>query len=264
MEPFFFGSSDVPLYGVYHPAQGPVDHGHPIIICSSIGQEYMRSHRALRQLANLLNRQGFPVFRFDYRGCGDSGGDCEQFTVADWVEDVKAGAAEACELLDATECSLVGLRLGGLLACLAAPDIDGIKNVVLWDGIADGAAYKAEILRLIESSNESLANFVSDDGGLHYNGFFLSGKCVSDIEAINLENGYPRPADVYQVVSSDTALNRRLQEAWKSNPGYRYRYVEAPGDWNSVDSFGGILLPQPVIQSIVTFFSERFASCTNE
>ena len=74
MNPFFFGSSERPLYGVHHPPRerGPRESG--VVLCYPMGQEYMRSHRAFRQLANLLTRKGHHVFRFDYFATGDSSG----------------------------------------------------------------------------------------------------------------------------------------------------------------------------------------------
>ena len=48
MEAMFFGQSTAPLYGVYHPANLSSDRMEGIVICPPFGQEYMRSHRALR------------------------------------------------------------------------------------------------------------------------------------------------------------------------------------------------------------------------
>src|SRR5215217_413896 len=78
MNPLYFGSSQKPLYGVYHPPKSQP--GRPVrttgvVLCYPLGQEYMRAHRAFRQLATLLTKSGFPVLRFDYYGTGDSGGD---------------------------------------------------------------------------------------------------------------------------------------------------------------------------------------------
>ena len=71
MRPFYFGDSEEALYGVYHSPQGEHrDEG--VVLCAPFGQEAMRTHRALRQLATLLTKRGYHVLRFDYRGTGDS------------------------------------------------------------------------------------------------------------------------------------------------------------------------------------------------
>ncbi len=45
-----------------------------IVLCHPWGQEYLRAHRSMRQLGNLLAAAGHHVFRLDYFGTGDSGG----------------------------------------------------------------------------------------------------------------------------------------------------------------------------------------------
>jgi alpha/beta superfamily hydrolase len=76
MTPLLFGSADAPLYGVHHaPQAAPQRTG--IVLCYPFGQEYMRAHRACRQLAMLLAKKGYHVLRFDYSGTGNSSGDVD-------------------------------------------------------------------------------------------------------------------------------------------------------------------------------------------
>jgi pimeloyl-ACP methyl ester carboxylesterase len=65
-------------------------------------------------------KKGRAMVRFDYRGCGLTGGDFEEFTLEDWRDD-------ALRVIDATEgpVVLVGSSMGGwlmLLCALARPD----------------------------------------------------------------------------------------------------------------------------------------------
>ena len=64
------------------------------VLCAPWGQEYMRTHRALRQLATQLDRAGIHVFRFDYFGTGDSSGDSDAGTPLRWIEDIRSAADE--------------------------------------------------------------------------------------------------------------------------------------------------------------------------
>ena len=43
-----------------------------------------------RMLADALTRKGYHVFRFDYRGTGDSAGNIEQFSPREWLDDIDA------------------------------------------------------------------------------------------------------------------------------------------------------------------------------
>ena len=114
MNPFFFGDSDAPLYGVYHPPTGsPRNEG--VVLCASFGQEAMRSHRALRQLGLLLAKKGYHVLRFDYRGAGDSGLDMWDVDAQMWQQDVDTAIVELREMSGVDKISVVGLRVGALI-----------------------------------------------------------------------------------------------------------------------------------------------------
>lgn len=116
-----------------------------VVICNPFGQEYLRSHRSLRELAGRLARAGFDVLRFDYYGCGDSAGESEQGTLEQWLLDISSAMAEVREASGSPELALVGLRLGGSLAAMAAEQRGDVARLVLWDAILDGAAYLREL-----------------------------------------------------------------------------------------------------------------------
>ena len=257
MEPFFFGDSKQPLYGVYHPPQANAVKNQGVVLCYPFGQEYMRSHRAMRQLAMLLNKQGYHVLRFDYRGTGDSGGDVEDMVPADWIADTRAAVQELRDMADLKAISLVALRMGSLIATSACQELEDIEHLVLWDPVLSGTSYIAELKNEIEGDPAKFRyNFVADDGTLHFNGFPLSSAFQKGLEAIDLANFYPeKTGRVYQVVSHKDPVFTDLKAHWSSYKTYKYQHVPAPGDWNFVDENGGILLPQPIIQDIVTYFS---------
>ena len=66
-------------------------------------------------LEDWAKEQGRAFLRFDYRGCGESAGAFEDFTLADWYDDVLA-------MLETVEgpAVLVGSSMGGWLALLVA------------------------------------------------------------------------------------------------------------------------------------------------
>lgn len=77
MEPFYFGTPDEPLFGIYHPPVSEPVRDVGVLLCYPIGHEYIVSHRFYRQLSIRLAEAGFHVLRFDYYASGDSGGECE-------------------------------------------------------------------------------------------------------------------------------------------------------------------------------------------
>lgn len=260
MNPLYFGSGAAPLYGVHHPPLANArDAG--VVLCYPFGQEYMRSHRAHRQLSLLLSRQGFHVLRFDYRGTGDSAADMTGVRASDWLDDIDAAIDELREVAGVRRISLVGLRLGALFAAAACERRNDIERLVLWDPVMSGAAYDRELCEAIASQpvvvgDIDRGNSLMADGTLYFNGFDLPGEFRASLAKLRLDAAPAAgAARVLQVVSHETGDFLAIRDAWRKHRDFRYLLVPAPHDWNYVDNFGGILLPQPIIQAIVQWFS---------
>ena len=256
MNPFFFGNSSHPLYGVFHPPAHPVKHK-GVLLCAPFGQEYMRSHRAYRQLAMLLAKKGFHVLRFDYRGTGDSSGDIENTSIKDWIEDVSTAAEELRETANVTDIHVVGLRLGGLLACAANLEGLRIDKLALWDTVVSGKNYDDELLLEMSKEGASRCNQVDNAGTLHFNGFPLHRDKRDALEELSLTQMKPDIGSVLHIVSAESESASALKNSWQSNPAFTYQLTPAPGDWNYVDQYGGILLPQPIIQATVNWLEQE-------
>jgi len=258
MNPFFFGSSERPLYGVHHPPKGKDVRGEGVVLCYPMGQEYMRAHRAFRQLANLLVRRGFHVFRFDYFGTGDSAGASEDGSLAQWLQDVGSAIEEFRDNAALRSVSLVGLRLGAALAALAASARSDIEKLVLWDPVVRGPSYLAELLA---ASKSPAARQGSPSGTIGVLGFPLTPAMRDELvqlDLLRLEKLAAREIEI--VVSSERPEWNELHAALVSR-GHPARLACIPsgGNWNEVDNFGSALLPQELIQGIVARF-EREAS----
>jgi len=258
MNPLLFGASNAPLYGVHHQPS-TVARSTGVVLCNPFGQEYMRAHRALRQLSLLLCRHGFHVLRFDYRGTGDSSGTIEDATPEAWVEDVGHAVEELKDLSGVASITLVGLRLGAALATLAREGRSDVGQLVLWDPVVSGRDYIDELRREIVNEPPNhygppSGNREWPDGALHYNGFVLPAALRTRLLTVQLDERPPASAGrILQLVSHETPAFSRLRDAWRTHPAFRYQFTPAPHDWNFVDNFGGILLPQPSIQAIVSW-----------
>ena len=254
MEPFFFGDSKYPMYGVYHPPEVSNNKHESVLLCPSFGQEYMRSHRALRQLTLLLNRKGYHVMRFDYHGTGDSGGEMEDMTAQQWVEDVQLALSELVDMTEIDKVNVMGLRLGSLIAAQACQSSMPVERLILWDPIISGTDYINEITLELENTDKPLSNYKDTDGTIHFNGFPLGKKFQDGLVEYSLCEFYPSNAkNVLQIVSYESSKFETLKNSWKGRDGFEYKYTPAPSEWNTVDRFGGILLPQPIIQGIVNY-----------
>ena len=210
MNPFYFGDSASPLFGVYTPARGTASKG-SVVLCYPIGAEYMRAHRAYRQLTNLLSRAGFDVLRFDYSHTGDSAGDAIDSSLAGWIQDLGTAIEEMKEMTGHAEVSLAGLRMGAAIAATAAAARDDIRHLVLWDPVVRGDAYAADLRLAADSALES-ANGKGPTLGVA--GFPISPDLLAEVTAVDLlglVDDLP-PADV--VVSEPVPSTRPCSRPW--------------------------------------------------
>jgi uncharacterized protein len=246
VNPFFFGRSERPLYGCYH---APKAEARPAgaVICPPIGQEYMRTHRALRQLALQLNKGGAHALRFDYSGIGDSAGDNTDAAVDAWVADIGSAIDELKDTAGLKQVSLVGIRLGASLAYLAAAGRSDIDAVVLWDPVVNGRDYIAELFSLEGGSPQA------DAGAVGVSGFALTPAFRRQIEAIDLLKPIVAgPRRLFQIASEERPEYQRLRDRLQADPAFiGYACIPSGGSWVDLEQMGAMLLPQAIIQHTV-------------
>ena len=146
--PLFFGNGTQRLFGAYHEPDGASAPARPVLLCSPIGHEYMRSYNIIRQLAEQLAAAGHPVLRFDWSGHGDSMGAPSETSIDTWLGNIGIAIEELQKLSRQSTVTIAGLRFGATLACLAACKMPDIKAVVLWDAVASGQTYLDEVQKL--------------------------------------------------------------------------------------------------------------------
>ncbi len=239
MKPFFFGDSARPLFGLHHPPSGGPPRRWGVVICNPFGQEYLRAHRSLRELANRLAADGFHVLRFDYYGCGDSAGDSDETTLEQWLLDISAAIAEVREESASPRFALVGLRLGATLAALLAGQRGDVERLVLWDPVLDGAAY----LRELQATHEA---WLRD----HTHRRRRPSEEDRPLEAL----GFPLPAGL-------TASIERLRLTGADWPSANVLVIDQrsfPGAqvWLHSDGLNRTLVPHGVLESITSWLAK--------
>lgn len=204
----------------------------------------------------MLARAGIPVLRFDYYGTGDSAGDISEADTGRWIEDTHAAIEELKDTGNVDKVCVVGLRLGALVASYACSTRKDIEQLVLWDPIISGEAYLEELRYEIKNQiSVRRTNFENSDGTLHFNGFAANDNFQKSLKELDLLNTFPgSPSNVTQMVSNVNDNMSSLKQSWSNNEGFMFKHIPTSGDWNFVDSNGGILLPQPIIQAIVDQF----------
>jgi len=113
---YFLTSDGIKLCGTWTLPEDKTDTC--VILCHGIG--YGRNvEEILPGLAKSLAKQGFAVFRFDFRGHGDSAGEATEFTITGQLKDIKA-ATVAARAIGYKKLGLAGASFGGGAAALFA------------------------------------------------------------------------------------------------------------------------------------------------
>lgn len=258
-ELFYFGPPDQQLYGALHHAQTYAAREHGVLICYPFGQEYIRSHRACRQLAFRLAGYGFPVLRFDYSGTGDSAGDAEHPNLDDWRADIRLAIETLQDRGGVDSICLVGLRLGASLALDVAVECEDVTSLVLWEPVISGSKYLAE---LTDQHREFVWRFFDDPDGLsnsgfgEYLGFPISDEFRSGLERLELLAGEVPQADHVLIVESQTTPDMRKVHEHLRAAGLDvdYRHIPSFAAWSEDVDKG--LVPDAILGSITSWADE--------
>jgi uncharacterized protein len=176
MNPFFFGTSERRLFGIYEPAGAHLTGKRAAILCYPWGNEYLYAHRTLHQLALNLSRIGFHTLRFDYYGTGDSGGESIDTDLTGCEADLETAIEELIEITGVAKVTVIGLRLGGAVAAKVALRLGSvIEALVLWDPVVSGPEYLNGLG--VPSNTKSL---------LYAQGFPLTERILGQLRSLDL------------------------------------------------------------------------------
>jgi uncharacterized protein len=247
MQTYFFNTAQEPLYGIYRPPRARSGREDAVLLCPSIAHEYVRAHRALRQVADQLVQAGCHTFRFDPSGLGDSWGTFADASVARWRADLGTAIAELRDNSGVRRISLLGLRLGATLACAAARS-NPARQLVLWDPVVQGGAFVSELRSLQRERERQWKHLKTAPPGAPHEdllGFRYGADLVRAIEALDLLAAPAPVADrVRVVVSADRPEYHALVARWAGD-GLKVEYtvVADAGDWDDAELSTRPLIP---------------------
>lgn len=248
MNPYFFGSKERRLFGIFTPGQSGSGSPGAVVVCYPWGQEYLRSHRSLKHLAALLSRKGVDVLRFDYFGTGDSAGDMCDGDLSGWEQDIETAIDELKDTTSAPSISLVGLRLGATLAARVASRRADIDQLVLWDPVVRGDEYLSDLERTVADvafQNGRPPEGFSTAGERTVLGFTLKEELARDIATLALADVLPSLPTRTLIVASQPLSSHdalRHQRAVDDYP--------SPPVWLEDANTGIGAMPVPLLQHL--------------
>ncbi|MBV8762380.1 MAG: hypothetical protein JO257_34165 [Deltaproteobacteria bacterium] len=290
----FFGGAARPRFGWLHRpaaadtrvAGGMVPTGlatdTALVIVPPFGYEAICAHRSLRALAEAAAERGLLGVRFDLDGTGDSAGDdLDPARVEAWL----ASIGDACDLARANGASrivLAGVRLGALLACLAAArrassasGASDIVGVIAIAPVTNGKAFVREgralqmqlglapappglasappALAPAPSGLASHATAASAADDIHeLVGFALTAETRAALSAIDLAKLPPPTSAMLVIDRDDLAPNDKWVAALRAG-GCAVEHVRLPGYVEMVLDPHKVIVPRTIIEAAVAF-----------
>lgn len=245
MNPLYFGTSDRRLFGVYHPPATGRMRDRAVVLCGPAFAEYLRCHRALRQLAIVLARRGFPTLRFDYYATGDSAGDGIAATIHQWQEDVVNAIEEALALGNRERASIIGLRLGATLGCMVGCRHPAVTEAALWDPVVTGPQYLEEL-----AQQHGAAPAAGPDYPDEVLGFPLSAPLRDEIGGLNLASAdVSSLRRVLLIHNADSADHDALADGWLAGDvDFGRSRVAGTKVWTQETANSRELVPMPTLE----------------
>lgn len=269
MKPVVFGSDERRLFGLYHPPQKAVERQVSVLMCYPFGHEATRIHRLYRVLAERLSRQNIAVFRFDYYGAGDSGGDDTEGEMEGWTDDLVLAHEELVRRSRPAAVCWLGSRLGATLGVQASKRVSDLSRLVLWDPIVDGRTYIEE-LRDRQASTLDLAFYARDKSWYVPNqrrlqtapteamGFGISAELGNQIEQLR-GAALQLPETANTVVFADpsnTTVKKWCLEQQAATQNVRIESLVHPIVWTSDPLANSAIVPSEVTTRMTELFNE--------
>lgn len=256
---FFFGSGTQHLFGTYHAPSGTGPaRTRGVLLTPALGHEYIQCHFAYRTLAARLSDAGFPVLRFEYRGCGNASGSYDEVVLDDWIADIECAIEELARLSRVSAVSLAGIRLGAALSALGAGATPAADAALLWNPVLDGARYLSEIKERHAAFLRGLPRGGAPEADREDSeilGFRLGPRLVRDIERI-APTGLGRALAAKQVLLLEDDRQAPVSEAARAAVAARcsrFLHRQEPANQRWLDEPHQVFLPGEAIGEIATW-----------
>lgn len=200
-KPFCLRLEPDPVLAVLHMPVLSTRQRTAVLFAPPFGWEEMCSFRARRRWAQSLAEAGFPSARIDLPGTGDSGGSPrDNDRLEAWSNAVSGAAQWLRDVTGAGRLVVIGIGMGGLVACQAIATRGPIDDLILWGVAARGRL----ILRELRAyAGVVAARYPADsqpdslpEGALDVTGFLVSRETAAAIESVDITKlALPRAAE---------------------------------------------------------------------
>ena len=192
--------------------------------------ESLMGHKPFLVIADHLTKQGIAVLRFDDRGTGDSTGDHDPATTADFANDVRGAVAflRTRAEIDSAKIGLIGHSEGGLigpivtstdkdvafLVMLAGPGVNGEKIILNQaPAISRAAGESEENVNLLEEQLPQITTAIKEGAGEEKISAMVS-EFAKQLEAIEKESDGEHKLSAEELAATMAGGFERMQTPW--------------------------------------------------
>lgn len=248
----FLGDTDQQILVSYHPPMNRL-RSTAILIAPPIGSEYLRTHWALRRLANQFARAGFPVMRVDYRGQGDSAMNVEDIHALQvWHDDLALASERLKAQSQCEQVVIFGLRFGATLAMQAASQLAGLSHLVCLDPVLKGADYLHQLRRMHSQMIDLWPRPIStinDSNREEILGSVYSKKLLQEIAQWDYAKYFDRLAEIdIDIFSSDPSV-----QIYDGVPRVKVTQISDAADWGDLRRLEIAWLPHESLRAVAKF-----------
>ena len=235
----YFESGDDHLFAWLHQPSTASQQKLGVVICSPFGYESICAHRSVRVFAETIADAGIPALRFDYSGSGDSADIDENSDIVKcWTQDVISAIHELRHRTGVERICLLGIRLGALLATLAAAKCRMVESLILVGPVVSGRRYVRE-LRITQLAGTAMSGTTSPDGGaevdrakskvLETGGFSMSAATLQSLAGADLQAAAAPAVRSMLILDNDTLPSAKRWAESLSQSGIELDYRTLPG-----------------------------------
>jgi uncharacterized protein len=257
-----FGSPPRQMLGLLQTPQPGTSHRAAFLMCRPFGQEAVRTAPIYRAISDRLAREGCTVFTFDAYGCGDSPGEPDEQSIAEWAEDTLAADSQLRRDAPGVPVHWFGMGLGASIAANAALRALPAPNcLMLWEPVLDGPSYLRRLLNMHRSELEremqtGWLDLVTRGGEAEpalpgsVLGFTVGNRLH---EELRLLQGLPLATVSQRGVRIVLALQQQEQSALEPShiAGVTLHTVEVPTNWMSIEARGTAIVPQELTRTVL-------------